>query len=469
MTDTRLTIKQLLAIIAAGLFSFCGVLIETATNITFPTLMNEFSVPTSTVQWMTTGNLLMMGIFIPLSSYLKRRFPTKMLFLTAGLLFGAGLIIDITTSSFYLLLLGRFVQGAGVGIALPMMYNIILEESPPHLLGLMMGCGAFVTAAAPAIGPTFGGAMTQYFSWRYIYICVLPLIILATTVGLICIRSNVPDRDAKMDFKGFVFAAIAFFAMICGLSYLDKIVTNPLLVISCLIVGIMALGYFDKLQIQGQEPLINFEIFQNKTFTFHLLAILFIQMATLGFGLLLPSYVQIVLNGSAANAGLVLLPGAIIGALFAPLGGLIFDKFGARKPIYAGAGCIIVAIAGFLIVFSNLNYLLCISLYFIYSIGLGLTVGNTMTSALASLGTRLQSDGNATIQTMMQLSGAIGTSISAAILAFCQQGVPLSQGTQSGSLFVLAFLAVAICLVGVSQFMAFRSKGKKAAWAAAND
>ena len=63
--EEKLTMKQLLAILAAGLFSFCGVLIETATNITFPTLMNEFQVSTSLVQWMTTGNLLMMGILIP--------------------------------------------------------------------------------------------------------------------------------------------------------------------------------------------------------------------------------------------------------------------------------------------------------------------------------------------------------------------------------------------------------------------
>ena len=75
--EEKLTIKQLFAILAAGLFSFCGVLIETATNITFPTLMNEFHISTSLVQWMTTGNLLMMGIMITISSYLKRRFQTK--------------------------------------------------------------------------------------------------------------------------------------------------------------------------------------------------------------------------------------------------------------------------------------------------------------------------------------------------------------------------------------------------------
>ena len=136
--EEKLTMKQLLAILAAGLFSFCGVLIETATNITFPTLMNEFQVSTSLVQWMTTGNLLMMGILIPILSYLKRRFQTKKLFLVAGFLFSIGLIVDIFAQQFTLLLIGRLIQGAGVGVALPMMYNIILEESPQRFLGLMM-------------------------------------------------------------------------------------------------------------------------------------------------------------------------------------------------------------------------------------------------------------------------------------------------------------------------------------------
>ena len=130
MKQEKLSIKQLLAMLSAGLFSFSGVLIETATNITFPTLMNEFQVTTSIVQWMTTGNLLMMGILIPISSFLKKRFETKKLFLSAGLLFSLGLLIDIFAQTFSLLLIGRLIQGAGVGIALPMMYNIILEESP---------------------------------------------------------------------------------------------------------------------------------------------------------------------------------------------------------------------------------------------------------------------------------------------------------------------------------------------------
>lgn len=460
MNNDKLTLKQLLAILSAGLFSFSGVLIETATNITFPTLMREFQISTSTVQWMTTGNLLMMGIFIPVSSFLKRRFPTKKLFLSAGIFFATGLILDIIASSFSLLLIGRLIQGIGVGIALPMMYNIILEESPKRLLGLMMGCGSFVTAAAPAIGPTFGGAMTQYLSWRFIFIAVLPIILLAMMTGYICIKDNDVDQHAKLDVLGFLSIGIAFVFLITGFSNLDKVVQNPFFVIGCFVIGILALLYFGYRQLHIAQPLICFDIFKERGFTFHTLAIMFLQMTTLGFGLLLPSYVQIVLGQSATDAGVVLLPGAIVGAVFSPIGGIILDRFGAKKPIIVGVMCSLLATVTFVCLFGHLTYIICIILYFIYSIGIGLIVGNTMTSALSHLSPHLQGDGNATIQTLMQLSGGIGTSISAAILAFLQQGQDLLTGTMRGSLFVFIFLTVTMILVTVSQFIAFQG-GKK--------
>ena len=436
--EEKLTIKQLFAILAAGLFSFCGVLIETATNITFPTLMNEFHISTSLVQWMTTGNLLMMGIMIPISSYLKRRFQTKKLFLIAGFLFSIGLIVDVFAQQFTLLLIGRLIQGAGVGIALPMMYNIILEESPERLLGLMMGCGSFVTAAAPAIGPTFGGIMTQYFTWRYIFICVLPVIVLAS----------------------FIAVALAFVSLIMGFSNLNQIVDDLVFVLGCFIIGIISLYYFTKRQLHIKNSLIRIEIFNHKGFTFHTLAIMFLQMTTLGYGLLLPTFVQIVLKQPATDAGVVLLPGAIVGAVFAPIGGLILDRLGAKKPIVLGLCCSFIATFCFLFFFKNLTYQSCILFYFIYSLGIGLIVGNTMTSAMSHLPKNLQADGNATLQTLMQLSGGIGTSITATILAFVQQGTNLYDGTNRGALFVLIFLMFNINIVILSQYFAFKG-GKK--------
>lgn len=138
--------KVIAAVIATGLMSFCGVIVETSMNVTFPTLMKQFNVTTSTVQWMTTGYLLTVAIIVPLSATFKRRFKTKSLFITANLLFMAGVLIDATAPAFTLLLFGRIVQGFGTGIALPLMFNIILEQVPISKRGLMMGVGTLITA-----------------------------------------------------------------------------------------------------------------------------------------------------------------------------------------------------------------------------------------------------------------------------------------------------------------------------------
>lgn len=87
----------------------------------------------------------------------KSSYKTKNLFLTANVLFLLGLIVDAIAPSFVFLLLGRVIQGIATGIALPLMFNIILEQVPKSKIGTMMGVGNLITGAAPALGPTFGG------------------------------------------------------------------------------------------------------------------------------------------------------------------------------------------------------------------------------------------------------------------------------------------------------------------------
>lgn len=127
------------------------------------------------------------------------------------------------------------------------------------------------------------------------------------------------------------------------------------------------------------------------------------QMTTLGLGLLLPSYIQFVFNESAASAGLLLLPGSIIGAIFAPLGGYIYDRIGAKKPIIIGTTSCLISIILFMLFNYKLNSITLIIIYIIYMFGVGMSYGNTMTSALKHLKENIAADGNATIQTMTQL------------------------------------------------------------------
>lgn len=179
-------IHLLLAVLATGIMSFAGVLIETAMNVTFPTMIKQFGISTGMVQWVTTIYLLVISIMVPFSNYLLKNFSIRKLFIIANLFFIAGLMTDLWSPSYSILLIGRLLQGISTGIALPLMFHIILNFTPMHKRGTMMGVGTLTTSIAPAIGPTYGGIMTASLSWHAIFLFLLPMISAFTNHWSLC-------------------------------------------------------------------------------------------------------------------------------------------------------------------------------------------------------------------------------------------------------------------------------------------
>ena len=114
------------SIVSVGSLAFIGILTETVMTVLFPELMAEFHVDTATVQWITTIYLLVVGVTMPISSYLNRRFTMKSTFIAAVILAVLGSCLMIVGHSFPVILCARVVQGVGSGIATPLMINIIL-------------------------------------------------------------------------------------------------------------------------------------------------------------------------------------------------------------------------------------------------------------------------------------------------------------------------------------------------------
>lgn len=217
--------KQLLlvpAVIATGMMSFAGVLIETAMNVTFPTLINQFQLTTAQVQWVTTIYLLMISIIVPLSTYLTRNFSLRSLFLLSNLLFLAGIIVDFFSPTFFILLLGRLLQGAATGIALPLMFHIILTFAPMNRRGAMMGVGTLTTAIAPAIGPTYGGILTSNFTWNHIFLFLIPILILSLGIGLVAIPSMPVQKSGRLDVLSVFSLCLLFSGSLTFLSMLGQ-------------------------------------------------------------------------------------------------------------------------------------------------------------------------------------------------------------------------------------------------------
>lgn len=446
------------AVLATGLMSLSGVIVETAMNITFPTLMKQFHVTTGTVQWMTTLYLLIVACIVPISSYLKRRFKLKQLFVVANLLFIVGLLTDACATTFPLLLLGRAIQGVGTGIALPLMFNIILEQVPLSRIGMMTGVGTLITAVGPAIGPTYGGLLVTHLNWRYIFWILLPFLIVSFFVGLKTIKQVSETAPERFDFLSMLGVVVTFSGLIFGFSSLSTQSFLSWSVGGSLLVGILGLVFFVQRSRHSVHPLIQLAAVTNPAFAWHLLAFFMLQITALGLSFVLPNYLQLVDLQSAFTAGLVVLPGALIGAAFSPIGGHILDRFGAKRPILLGLGLVVVTLLLMAVFARQLNLWAILGIYVGYMVGIGSAFGNIMTDGLKQLSTDLKADGNALMNAMQQFAGAMGTAICAAIIAASQAGTVGSTAskTAAGSQWALLFLVVVAVVSWLGMAVAFR-------------
>lgn len=448
------------AVLATGLMSLSGVIVETAMNITFPTLMKEFNITTGTVQWMTTLYLLIVACIVPVSSFLKRRFRLRSLFMTANLLFIAGLVIDGLAPSFTWLLIGRATQGVGTGIALPLMFNIILEQVPISRIGLMTGIGTLVTAIGPAIGPTYGGILVTTLTWRYIFWILVPFLIISFFVGIKTIRQVTPTSHDTFDWPSMLGIVVTFGGLIYGFSAISSHAWLSWSVAGSLVLGLIGLLGFSYRSLHIAHPLIHLQALKNHAFSGHLLAFFMIQTTALGLSFILPNYLQLVDRQTAFVAGLIVLPGAAVGACFAPVGGQILDRFGAKRPILTGLGLATVALICMTVMAANMPARWVLGLYVVYMVGIGLGFGNMMTNGLKHLEADLKADGNALMNSLQQFAGAIGTALVSAIISARQavSGSTTALKTAAGSQTALLVLVVASAVAWLVMVWALRQK-----------
>lgn len=451
-------IRLLGKIFATGMMSFCGVVSETSMNVTFPALMNEFGIDTSMVQWVTTGYLLVLSLVITLSSYLKRNFTQRTLFLTAISCFIVATVLCAWSPCFAMLIGGRALQGIGTGIALPLMFNIVMEESPKERLGMFMGIATLITAMAPAVGPVYGGFVVEYLSWRYIFTFLLIPLFFSLVVGVILFKKRSIVARSHFHIFDYLLIVVAYSAFIFAMVSASHCGWLSITVMGLLVVCILASFYLVRRSKDEPSPLLRFEVFEHAKFVLGLFGILAVQFFTLAIGYAIPNYSQLVNHTGAFLAGSLLVPGCILGAVLAVVGGTIYDKLGPKTPILTGFVCLSLSMILFSCFGHHLSTLQFYLFYILYTLGQGLCMGNMLTYCLSTLPRDLAPDGNALINSLQQLSGAAGTAVAASFVASAQAVYTnsLAFGTAKGSTDAFILLAVLLLLALTAAYRMFK-------------
>lgn len=404
----------MVAILLIG--SFCTILNQTILATAFPTLMNTFNVSTSTVQWLTTGFMMVNGIMIPISAYLSNRINTTWLYTMAMVIFEIGTVVAFVSPNFASLLVARLIQAIGVGITMPLMQTIMLTIFPPEKRGAAMGINGLVIGLAPAIGPTLSGWVIDNYSWRDLFGMIIPIVAVVIVLAPFLVKKVLPNRHPHLDILSVILSTIGFGSLLYGFSLVgDKGWTNSL-VIGSIIVGIVFVAILVHRQDKLDDPFLEFHVFETPEFTLSSILSSITMMAMVGVELVIPMYLQIVHGMSAFHSGLSLLFGALVMGMMSPVTGNLFDRLGARRLAITGMFILTVATIPFAFVNRDTPILYIVMLYAIRLFGISMVMMPVTTSGMNALPFKLIAHGTAVNNTVRQIATSMGTAILMSVL-----------------------------------------------------
>jgi EmrB/QacA subfamily drug resistance transporter len=310
----------------------------TMVNVAMPDIMGAFGMGEDQVQWLSTGFLAAMTATMLLTAWVLGRFGYRLAFLGSLVLFMAGSIAGAAASSSDAVILARVLQGMASGLIQPMAMVVLSQVFPRQQRGRAMGIFGIGIVLSPAVGPTLGGVLVDQYSWRYVFVAMVPLCVLAMAAVAVFLPGR--DRSDKTvhPFDGFGFVSLSVFlvCLLSGLSNGQRDGWDSDLILS-LFAGALASGAaFMAWELTHTNPLLNLRVFASGGFS----ACCFISFA-FGVGIfgstyLVPMFVQLVQGYTPTRCGLLLMPAGLVLAMVFPLAGHVSDRTPPWLPVMVG-------------------------------------------------------------------------------------------------------------------------------------
>ena len=440
-------ISHALVIMVFG--TFFSLLCSTLMNIALPTFMNVFHISEAQVQWVTNGYMLVNALMIPVSSFLIKRFPFKNLFIIFSGIFLLGTIIGAIAWSFNLVVIARMIQALGAGMMMPLVNVLAIRYAKPGKKGQIMGIIGLAFNCAPILGPAISGFLLRFFSWRYLFLLIIPFAVITLLLSFFLLPKIPHNEHPRFNTLALILITGGLWSLLMGLSNVSN---NHLLsfnVAGYVLIGLVFLLLFFLNQRHSNRQLINFGIFSHKQFVFATVINMLITSTMYGNAILIPLLVQIVLGKSTVISAIAVLPGAILTGLLSTTSGRFYDIYPIK--ILVGTGLIIdiIGTIGQAAIGARSSVLMITLFQTIRQFGLVTMLIPLQTQALSLLPNEIVPDAVATFNTLRQIAAAFGTALIVSIVGIVNHLVhnPSSHlGIQAGFLLCLCLLLTSLYL-----------------------
>ena len=401
--------------------TFIEIMDTSVVNVSLPHIQGSLNAGLDEVTWVLTSYLVSNAIIIPISGWLAGIFGRKRYLIFSLILFTGSSVICGAAPSLMILVLFRVIQGIGGGGLQPLSQAILLESFPKEEHGMAMAFFGMGVVLAPILGPVAGGWITDTMSWRWIFYVNLPAGIMAVILIMLFIRdpSYIRRRYLRIDRWGLFFLSI-------GLGSLQIVLDkgqrddwfNSHFILYLSLVAALALTAFVIVELRTPHPVVNLKIFLDRSFSTGSL-IMFAGFLTLfGSLVLLPLYVQRLLNYTALWAGLVLGPGGMTSFFIMPLAGVLMKKGVSARTLLA-SGLISVTYAEWLMSGFNLDASFWAVVWprVIMGAGIGLFFVPLAAATFATVSKEDMGNASGIFNLLRNIGGSFGIAISTTVLA----------------------------------------------------
>lgn len=420
--NDHLTHAAFVSIAILTFITFVGNFTQLQLSAALPTIVSDFGISVTTGQWLTSIFQLVMGVMVPLTAYLTRRFSTRQIVIASMAVFTLGSVFAWLGSSFVLVLIGRLLEAVGTGVMWPVLQITVFSIYPLSRRGMAMGTVGMAMSVAPAIGPTLGGVQTDLNGWRSIFLTLTVIGVISLFLAIFGLRNfGTCDASAKADFFSVGLSIFGFGGLMFGFTNIESYpFTHPMVWLAMLI-GVVGIVWFVLRQIHGarrqaadpskQPPLLNLSVLKNKSFTVGTVTAALSFFAFSSIMVIMPLYIQDCRGYSATISGLVMLPGAFGQCIAQFFGGKALDRFGARPVALIGSITLLFGTIMMSLI-SMTSWIWWVSIWqFVRQIGMGFVLMPITTWSLNCLEPEEVSAGSAVTNTVRQIAGAIGAPV----------------------------------------------------------
>ena len=395
---------------------FMDVLDVTIVNVALKTIRERFGASETGLEWVVTGYILSLAVWIPASGWLGDRIGTKRVFLFALGMFTLGSALCGLSWSIGALIAFRVVQGIGGGMLVPVGTAMLYRAYPPNERARASAVLSIPSVLGPALGPVLGGVITTHTSWRFIFLINVPIVIIAFIFGLLYLKESTEPTAGSFDFRGFALSAAGFSLVIFGLSEIPRRGWSSPISIIPTAIGLVVVAVLVLYSLRQSAPMLAFRLYTNRAFRSANIVGFVGMGAFIGSVFIIPLFLQLYRGLSPQQSGLATFTQALGFICLSRFVGLAYMRLGPRRLMVAGLALSALINLNFLWVDHDTNLWWIRLIMFGRGLCLPLLFIPLQASAFATISMADTGRASSLFSTSRQLASAVGVAILGAIL-----------------------------------------------------